>query len=376
MPSEDVQGEQEAAERQEPEEPLTIAQRVWNKRIDDALAPSPCPAIPEVEIDDSYYSGPLIDTHLHIPPLLNGPPRLEELFRVGEANGGGDSGEQDSGVMPSLGENISISEIACTLERGGTTKAFAFFPVFPQVSRHLLEVANRTMLQYPAPFVPFISSPGDVEGVPTVDADVLRQMLAVHPGLFRGYGEIGVQEIEGLREADDYPPDAPIFLDIYSAVAEYSLVVYLHPGEGHQGALERALREHPGNRFIVHGEQVENEIGDVMEKYSNIYFTVNDLYGDLYLLHPGETTESFVAALSDYGPLLEKDLATWKDVIEAHPDQFVWRTDRGGIALWTFDLVVGQTLVDYARAFIGRLDPTVQEKFAYKNAERLLGMAQ
>ena len=63
-------------------------------------------------------------------------------------------------------------------------------------------------------------------------------------------------------------------------------------------------------------------------------------------------------------------------MIEAHPDQFVWGTDRGGIALWTFDLVVGQTLVDYARAFIGRLDPTVQEKFAYKNAERLLGMAQ
>ena len=162
VPSEDVQGEQEAAERQEPEEPLTIAQRVWNKRIDDALAPSPCPAIPEVEIDDSYYSGPLIDTHLHIPPLLNGPPRLEELFRVGQANGGGDSGEQDSGVMPSLGENISISEIACTLEREGTTKAFAFFPVFPQVSRHLLEVANRTMLAVPSSVCPFHQFPQEM----------------------------------------------------------------------------------------------------------------------------------------------------------------------------------------------------------------------
>jgi hypothetical protein len=28
-------------------------------------------------------------------------------------------------------------------------------------------------------------------------------------------------------------------------------------------------------------------------------------------------------------------------------------------------------LNDYSRMFIGRLDPSVQEKFAYKNAEKL-----
>lgn len=131
------------------------------------------------------------------------------------------------------------------------------------------------------------------------------------------------------------------------------------------------MEQNPDIPFIVHGEQVENEIGDLMSKYPNVYFTVNDLYGDQHLLHPGETTESFVAALQPYEPLLEQDIATWKDVIEEHPDQFLWGTDRGGIAVWTFDLEVGQALVDYARAFIGRLDPDVQEKFAYKNAEEV-----
>ena len=108
---------------------------------------------------------------------------------------------------------------------------------------------------------------------------------------------------------------------------------------------------------------------------ANVYFTVNDLYGDQYLLNIGENKATFLAAVNDFEPLLAKDLSTWKDLIEAHPDQFVWGTDRGD-AVWTFDREVGQRLVAYARAFIGRLDPDVQERFAYKNAERLVFEAE
>ena len=349
---------------------------MWNQRVEAAFAPSDCPAAPKVKFDDSYYSGPLIDSHFHMPNLPNGPPREEEAeeghytYRK--------YGDGQGGVMPSLGENVRISDIACTLKQEGTDKVFAFFPVFSDIAGPLLpllEVVNRTMQQYPTQFVPFIMPPGIVDAVPTVDADALRGMLAAYPGLFQGYGEIGLYEIDG-READDYPPDAPIFLDIYSAVKEHELMVYLHPGEGHEDNLERALQGHPEVSFVTHGEGIEEEIGDLMAKHPNVYFTVNDLYGDQYLLHPGESTETFLAALEDYEPLLEKDLARWKEVIEAHPDQFMWGTDRGGIAVWTFDVEVGQKLVDYARAFIGRLDPEVQEKFAYKNAERLLATVE
>ena len=273
--------------------------------------------------------------------------------------------------MPLIGKNVTMSDIACTLQQEGTAKVFAFFPVFPHIDWQSLEVVRRTMQQHPTLFVPFTMPPGDDDVPPTVDADTLSGMLDGALGLFQGYGEIGLYELEGRREADDYPPDAPILLDIYRVVEVHNLVVYLHPGEGHEDNLS-ALRAHPEVAFIVHGEQIENEIGSLMEKYPNIYFTANDLYGDQYLLHPGENTRTFVAALENYEPLLEKDLATWKDLIEAHPDQFMWGTDRGGIAVWTFDTEVGQALVDYARAFIGRLDPDVQERFAYKNAQGLL----
>ena len=231
------------------------------------------------------------------------------------------------------------------------------------------------MQEYPDRFVPFLMPPGPDDVPPTADAHDIGEMLALHPSLFQGYGEIGLYEPKGRREADDYPPDAPMLLDIYQGVIEYNLAVYLHPGEGHVDNLERVLQQHPKTSFILDGEQVEEEIGRLMGEYSNVYFTVNDLYGDQYLLNLNESKDSFLAALENYEPLLEKDLATWKDLIEAHPDQFLWGTDRGD-AVWTFDLEVGQTLVGYGRAFIGRLAPEVQERFAYKNAERLLSRAE
>ena len=112
-----------------------------------------------------------------------------------------------------------------------------------------------------------------------------------------------------------------------------------------------------------------------MDRYSNAYYTVNDLFEDQYLLNIHENKKTFLIALTDFKPLLEKDLATWKRLIEAHPDQFMWGTDRGD-AVWTFDREVGRRLVAYARAFMGRLDPEVQERFAYKNAEKLISEAE
>ena len=50
----------------------------------------------------------------------------------------------------------------------------------------------------------------------------------------------------------------------------------------------------------------------------------------------------------------------------------MWGTDRGGQAVWTYDMRVSLRLVAYARAFIGGLDPDVQEQFAYGNAARLV----
>lgn len=295
-----------------------------------------------------YYTGPMIDSHFHIPPPVNGGPH------------------------PVLGRDLTLADIACTLKSEGTSQAFSFFPVYPDYpERKFIEVVEQAKKKYPKLFVRFLMPPGVDDNPPTASAKVIKKLLKGRQGLFQGYGEIGLYEIKGRRGADQFPPDAPIFQKIYPVVRKNNLLVYLHPGIGHEDNLERVLQQYPQISFIVHGEQIESVIGDLMSKYSNVYFTVNDLYGDQYLLRPDGSKSAFLAGLKDYGPLLEKDVANWKQLIEAHPDQFIWGTDRGD-AVWTFDRDVGRILADYGRNFIARLDPAVQRKFAYQNAQRLL----
>ena len=351
VPAEDNQTEEEIE--------LTF-EVVWKERIDAAMAPSYCPPVENQIYPENYYLGQLIDTHLHIAAIPDWSP-----------------GEEDSyeDWWPLLGKTVTMPEIACTLKNEGTKKAFAFFPVYPEIPEQLLEVVHRTIQQYPTQFIPFIMPPGPDDVPPTVEADVLRQMLSVYLGLFDGYGEIGLYEREN-REANDFPPDAPIFQRIYPVVREHKLLVYLHPGEGQEKNLERALQQNPEITFIVHGEEIEPYIGNIMNKYQNIYFTADDIFvAELYEEYVGESKVAFLHKLNtNWESLLTKAHRRYAVLIESHPDRFMWGTDRGDAA-WNYDLDVGQALVKYARAFIGRLDPAVQEKFAYKNAERLIEMS-
>ena len=359
-------------------------EKMWDQRVKEAFAPSDCAPALQTELEDSDYKGPLVDTHFHMSHLWDAPL---------EADRDGGSYERDvlQGEypihLPVLGKNITMTEIACRLEQEGTDRVFAFFFVQserPGQLRPSLEVVRRTKQLYPTRFVPFIMTPCCDELAPTVDSGSLSEYLEIYPSLFRGYGETvlydfkpGVNEqVVAARKAEDYHPDATLLLDVYRVAGKHNLLVYLHPGEGHQNSLERVLEQHPGTTFIVHGEETEGNIGNLMAKYPNIYYTVNELQGREYLLRPQESKSRFLATLRDYEFLIEKDLATWQELIETHPERFMWGTDRGNTAgLWTYDSDVGRILVDYARAFIGRLDTAVQEKFAYKNAERLVADA-
>lgn len=159
-------------------------------------------------------------------------------------------------------------------------------------------------------------------------------------------------------------------------------MVYFHLGERQKDAFREVLRDNPDINFIFHGDQLIGDRGDtgwqdlsqieeIIKNHKNVFYTVDELYGDVWLLRPEVGKDKFIAHFSDYEPLLEKDMAAWKNIIEKYPDQFMWGTDRGGL-LWSVDREVGWMLADYSRAFIARLDPAVQEKFAYKNAERVL----
>ncbi len=81
----------------------------------------------------------------------------------------------------------------------------------------------------------------------------------------------------------------------------------------------------------------------------------------------------FLGDVEDYvGGIRHMIHGMWKGFIERHPEQVLWGSDRGVSAPWDKDQDIALALNNYTRAFISRLDPAVQEKFAYKNAEKLI----
>ncbi len=347
------------------EEPLSFEEKVWKKRIDVAMMPTFCPPVEKQTYPENYYQGPLIDTHLHLPAL---PDSMPEEGEEDEENYNYEENEEGAfgGPQAILGINVKMSEIACALKNEGTMKNFAFFPIYPEMYQQALEIANKTMAQYPDFFTPFIMPP--TEDTPTVEAPVLRKMLAVYPSLFEGYGEVG----SSPTEEKNPPVDDPLYLDNYKVAREYKLAVYYHPGWNQVKNWERVLKQHPDINFIVHAEELEEDISYLMSKYPNIYYTANSDFNPHFRLYVGKSKEEFLKAVEkDFDKLIAHDLQRWKTLIEKHPDRFMWGTDRGD-AVWNYDVDVGLFLVKYARAFTGKLDSSVQEKFAYKNAEKLI----
>ena len=276
--------------------------------------------------------------------------------------------------MPVAGKNITIDEIACTLRAEGTDRAFSYFLVLASQPDNVLEITGIASERYPGLFVPFVNPPGEISGVTTVSGTRLREMLSAYLGVFKGYGEVRLVGDQG-RPDDDPFSDAARLRTVYPVAEELNLMVYMHPEDGQTDKLAQTLAAHPNVTFIVHGDETQDGIGALMDAFPNIYYTVDALVGDQYILRPEENVASFLSKTNDYGPLLEIDLSDWKELIEAHPNRFMWGTDRGGSAVWTYDREVGLRLAEYGRAFIGQLDSGVQELFAYRNAERLIEAA-
>ena len=158
--------------------PLEI---MWNRRVEEAFTHSDCPLATNLELDESDYKGPLIDTHFHMSHLWDAP-------LTADRDGEGYEREVLRGDFPMhkpiLGKNHTMTEIACRLEREGTDSVHAFFFVEserPGQLRSYLDVVRRTMELYPARFVPFIQATCCNETVPTVDARTLREYLEIYP---------------------------------------------------------------------------------------------------------------------------------------------------------------------------------------------------
>jgi predicted TIM-barrel fold metal-dependent hydrolase len=86
-----------------------------------------------------------------------------------------------------------------------------------------------------------------------------------------------------------------------------------------------------------------------------------------------ETAERFLADVNRIGSdrLVEDGLTESAALLQKYPDRIFWGTDLG--PTWHFEDSVTGMVIKISREFIGKLPTDVQEKYAYKNAQRVFG---
>ncbi|MEK6950964.1 MAG: amidohydrolase family protein [Nanoarchaeota archaeon] len=303
----------------------------------------------------SYYTGPLIEDHLHMPTAFKLPAEVAQ---------------QADWDPPSLTE-VTGSEIVCQFDQGKIKTGFGFYLVANLFPSLFINAVKDIEAQYPERIVPFLMTPHLTSLDPTPEE--IEQIILAHPGLFKGLGEIAFYR----ASYKDRKPDDAYFQELYKIADRHNLVVMIHLDDSQQQSIENVLNAYPAVTFLFHGEQMEPYLSTILNKYPNTYYSVDANLFDLPHeqtignLYDAQDAEEFVAEIKDnFERILETNLDLWKSNIEKYPDRYLWGTDRA--AEWNFEPEVAAIIDEMSRTFIGHLDPEVQEKFAYKNAERLL----
>ena len=304
-----------------------------------------------------YYSGPLIDTHLHMPVASSTFSEISEQ-----------SGFED---MPHVGE-VPTSKIVCLMGKEGVIKAFAFF-ITPNIgTEQVVNQVKNIEKKYPDKFAIFFMPALPLHSI-DVKPSEMDKIVSDNPGLYQGYGELRLD----FNLGQNLQPEDKYLLEIYDLSDKHNLIVQMHPAKGQVDAIERLLKKYPKVKFLLHVMPTErNEVVKLMDKYDNIYYSIDaeihHIYGYQSVQdNSGPTKEEYLTFMrTNFNKLLDEGLDGWKARIESHPDRFTWGTDKW--FTWHFDPEVGAVIEEFGRSFIGRLDPVVQEKVAYKNAQKML----
>lgn len=318
--------------------------------------PKPCTLTPKPREfkSEPYYNGPLIDDHVHMPIAS------KMVSTVAKQMGFGD--------MPVFEGELTPHYLICLFESEGIKQAFGFHMLskFSQSSQHIEEIEK----SYPGKIVHFLMPP-PIHNL-LLQPSAIDEVLNENQGLFKGFGEIGFEKGTFTQAS----PLDPQFLQMFEIAQKHKLVVMMHPRGDQQDEVEQILTKFTDVTFLLHGGSNQEWILDVMKNHQNVYYSLDANMTSLYGFekrheHKALTKQEWLTFIrGNFDNQLNKALQKWKDKIEAHPDRFTWGTDRW--YGWSFDQDVGGILEEFGRSFIGRLDPSVQEKFAYKNAERLL----
>jgi predicted TIM-barrel fold metal-dependent hydrolase len=304
---------------------------------------------------EKYYTGPLIDSHVHMPVAS----KIVSSVAI-------KSGFED---MPAYDDKLSIDYIVCLFESEGVKKVFGFNVAPNIVSGQSINKVKSNEKRYPGKFVNFYM-PTQLPGL-NPSAEKVKRILSDNPGLFKGYGEVkfSFSEIEnqGIHDSE--------YLTAYQLADDNNLVIMMHPGFEHEEEVIFLLKKHPNVNFLFHSGESGAWIDEVLEKFDNAYFTFEPTH---YLFgwseghgNQGPSKREFLDYMkANFDSSLSTEVANLKPRIEKYPNKFLWGTDRW--YRWHFDQEVGAVVEEFSRSFIGQLNENVQEKFAYKNAEKIV----
>ena len=184
-----------------------------------------------------YYTGPLFDAHFH---------------------------------MPNLSE-VSVKNLLCTFDKEKVRGAIGFYfspPKSQSLEKMLAEaesIKNDSSGKIRLFLIPVSYS-----------LKILEDIETTHKGLLTGYGETTFYD-RGIPDQSYYPrsPDEQQFLDLYALAGKNNFVVMIHPNQGQESAIENVLQKNPNVKFYFHGPEIESALISLMDKYSNIYYSID-----------------------------------------------------------------------------------------------------
>lgn len=318
------------------------------------------------------YEGPLFETHSHIV-IYQSESGTDPQYNVDAREGATVSTAAD--YIASLDRN----NITCTLGFHGIS--------FDSKQQDLLDHATRLLDLYPDRF---ILSAEIFRDNPLTWYDSTSLDTFLDEGLFAGFGEIQFANYP-LGPDDDHPTTTPTypndarFQQIYTVLGDRGLFAMAHPDS--RLYLADAISYDPTVTWIIHGPHVHSRWTDItalenlLDTNPNLYYTLDigeslqDLLDLTKVVDATTGKADFLDAMNDtatFDDLLNQMVSTWQAVIERHPDQFLWGTDMA-LPTWHWDSDVIDKIALFSRAFIGTLETSAGEKYAYQNAERLFG---
>src|SRR3989338_6920966 len=302
---------------------------------------------------EPYYYGSLFDAHFHMPSLID----------FGEMEGHGTDHDFDSITDPVLGKDVELEKILCMFDKENVTGIIGFSIGAEQLFQETIDMAESVNKNSSGKIRLFL--------MPfTFNLEKLDEIQWNNPNLFQGYGEIA------FYFKDNPSPNSKKMTDIYKLAEKYDLIVMAHPDGRQENEIEKVIKENPNVKFLLHGPEIEDSIIDLMDRYPNVYYSLDAILIRLpnspgALMYTVNSKGNFIAKFTEnFDTIMDEAVERWKGKIELYPDRFMWGTDRA--YKWTYDEEVSVLLEEFGRAFIARLKPSVQEKFAYKNAEELI----